>query len=300
MRKLSYPIFVILFVIVSLFILKDDFLLAVNKASLYFNKSDTTQVTKIKDTKETELAGKIQTPGALRVFGMYLSSNDKIKLSKDNIINLTNKARKDNGDLQPLTENPKLDLSAEKKLEDMFNKQYFEHISRAKISVGDLGDQVGYEYILIGENLALGNFKDDGALVDAWMASPGHRENILNKHYLDIGVAVGKGIYEGKSVWMAVQHFGTPKSICPTVDKVLYGVISLNQDKIKEMEQDLVTRKENIKKGIIYEGSTYFEQVDKYNSLLNLYNNLIVETKNKVEEYNNQIKAFNLCLYQNE
>jgi uncharacterized protein YkwD len=300
MRKLSYPIFVILFVIVSLFILKDDFLLAVNKASLYFNKSDTTQVTKIKDTKETELAGKIQTPGALRVFGMYLSSNDKIKLSKDNIINLTNKARKDNGDLQPLTENPKLDLSAEKKLEDMFNKQYFEHISPAKISVGDLGDQVGYEYILIGENLALGNFKDDGALVDAWMASPGHRENILNKHYLDIGVAVGKGIYEGKSVWMAVQHFGTPKSICPTVDKVLYGVISLNQDKIKEMEQDLVTRKENIKKGIIYEGSTYFEQVDKYNSLLNLYNNLIVETKNKVEEYNNQIKAFNLCLYQNE
>jgi uncharacterized protein YkwD len=287
MRKLSYPIFVILFVIVSLFILKDDFLLAVNKASLYFNKSDTTQVTKIKDTKETELAGKIQTPGALRVFGMYLSSNDKIKLSKDNIINLTNKARKDNGDLQPLTENPKLDLSAEKKLEDMFNKQYFEHISPAKISVGDLGDQVGYEYILIGENLALGNFKDDGALVDAWMASPGHRENILNKHYLDIGVAVGKGIYEGKSVWMAVQHFGTPKSICPTVDKVLYGVISLNQDKIKEMEQDLVTRKENIKKGIIYEGSTYFEQVDKYNSLLNLYNNLIVETKN-------------LCLYQNE
>lgn len=292
--KTFYQILIIIFILFSLFILRDDVKTVFNNISSRFG-SDINEVTNIKDNKEIQLEGKAETPGALRVLDNYLNDNNT-KLSKDNVIVLTNKARSENGQLLPLLENNKLNLSAQRKLQDMFNSQYFEHISPSNVSVGDLGDQVGYEYILIGENLALGNFENDLALVDAWMASPGHRANILNSHYTEIGVAVGKGVYEGKNVWMAVQHFGTPKSVCPTVDKVLQGIIGLNQDKIVEMEQELDVRKEKIDERVLYEGSTYFEQVEKYNSLVNIYNNLIKETKEKIDEYNNQIRTFNSCI----
>lgn len=297
--KIHYQFFVVIFIIVSLFILRDDVMSTVGNITSYLNKDNKIQEVKSEDIKDVLLPTEVGTPGALRVFGSYPNEADNIKLSKSNVVDITNKYRKENGNLPLLIENEKLNLSAEKKLQDMFRNQYFEHVSPNDISVGDLGNQVSYDYILIGENLALGNFKNDTALVGAWMKSEGHRANILNDNYLDIGVAVGKGIYEGKNVWMAVQHFGTPRSACPAVDKVLFGVINLNQIKIKEIEQELIKRRESIDNGTIYEGSTYYEQIEQYNALINPYNNLIQETKQKIDKYNNQIQEFNLCIYGN-
>ncbi len=297
--KTFYQILIILFVLFSIFILRDDINSMINRISLYFNYNKN-EIFNLKNNKEVQIENNIETPGALRVFDNYLNEDNNIKLSKDNVIILTNEAREKNGELPFLKENNKLNMSAEQKLQDMFNGQYFEHISPDNISIGDLGEQVGYEYILIGENLALGNFKDDRALVDAWMASPGHRANILNNHYTEIGVAVGMGIYEGKNVWMSVQHFGTPKSICPDIDVVLQSVINLNQSKIIQMDQELAIRRERIGKNVLYEGSTHFEQVEKYNSLVNIYNNLIEETKQKIDEYNKQIRQFNFCVSSNQ
>ena len=259
------------------------------------NKNIKSPIVKLAE-KENILPGKIDTPGALRVVNDILNKNNKTELSKDKIILLTNKYRKDNSGLPNLKENQKLDISAEKKLQDMFTNQYFEHISKSGKGVGELGEEAGYEYILIGENLAMGNFRDDQSLLDAWIASEGHRENIINKHYTEIGVAVGKGLFEGKEIWMAVQHFGTPRNICPHVDQVLYGTIIFNQNKIKEMEEDLTLRLEMINKRVIYEGKTYNEQVNEYNNLLDPYNNLIKDTKEKISIYNDQIRAFNSCL----
>ena len=48
------------------------------------------------------------------------------------------------------------------------------------------------------------------------MASPGHRANILNSRFIDIGVAVKEGEYQGKETWLAVQEFGEPLSDCPS------------------------------------------------------------------------------------
>lgn len=296
--KISYQIILILFVILSIFLVKDDVISALGNVSSYFNKSVKSPLIKLA-TKEEILPSKVDTPGALRVVNSLLNINN-LKLSKDKVILLTNEYRKENGNLKALVENQKLDLSAEKKLHDMFDNQYFEHKSPAGIGVGDLGEEVGYEYVLIGENLAMGNFKDEASLLNAWVASEGHRANILNKNYTEIGVAVGKGKFEGKDIWMAVQHFGTPRSICPLIDQVLYGKIILSQNKLKEMEDDLVIRREMISKGAIYEGNTYYEQIDIYNSLINPYYNLIEETKQKINDYNNQIRAFNLCLLTNQ
>jgi uncharacterized protein YkwD len=296
--KRFYQIVILIFFVLSLLIAKDDVFRVVGNVSSYFDKNIGSPIIELAK-KEVALPGKVDTPGPLRVVSNILSTNN-IKLSKDDVIVLTNKYRKDNGNLKPLVENQKLDLSAEKKLQDMFANQYFEHQSPGGKGVGDLGDEVGYKYILIGENLAMGNFKDDASLMGAWEASEGHRANILNIHYTDIGVAVGKGKFEGKDIWMAVQHFGEPRSICPAIDQILYGKIAINQNKISEMEADLTTRRDMINKGVVYQGNTPYEQVDIYNSLIIPYNNLINITKQEIDTYNNQINNFNTCLLANQ
>lgn len=298
--KIYYQIFIIIFVFFTLYIVRDDVISVVGNISSHFNNINKDQIEKIKDNREVKLSGKIDLPGALRVAGDLLNINNNVVLSKDVVINLTNKARSENGNLAPLKENSKLDLSALKKLQDMFTNQYFEHTSPLGIGISSLGKEVGYDYILIGENLAMGNFKNDEALVSAWMASEGHKANILNIHYTEIGVAVGKGKFEGNDIWMAVQHFGTPTTVCPTIDQVLYGFIDISQNKLKEMSVDLASRLKNLNNGNVYEGSTYNEQIEKYNNLVNIYTNLVKETKLKIDNYNNQIRAFNLCIVRNE
>ena len=273
----------------------------INNLYSRFEEKEKISAVKLEDKKEIQLPGKIDLPGALRVVNDILNINET-SLLKEKVISLTNKQRVENGNIEVLKESEMLDLSAEKKLQDMFDRQYFEHISPSGVGVADLGEEVGYEYILIGENLAMGNFKDEQNLIDAWMASSGHRANILNSRYTEIGVAVGSGNFEGHDIWMAVQHFGTPRSICPPIDQVFLGVINLNQYKIKEMEIDLLARRKAIDEnnGAIYEGSTYSEQIEKYNELIIPYNNKISELKKQIDEYNNQVRAFNLCLTEHQ
>jgi len=316
--KVIYQIILIVLIFFLLFIVKDDLKYAYDNNSsgsgntgiIYNIKNillsginkieNVVLVDSDKSAEKIKPASKINVSGPLRVINDLISLNNKsIKLTKENVIALTNQNRYENGKLLPLTENSKLSFSAEKKLQDMFMKQYFEHISPSGVGVGDLADQVSYEYIVIGENLAMGNFKDDKALVDAWMASPGHRANILNPKYTEIGVAVGEGKFEGKDVWMAVQHFGLPKSTCPKIDEVLHGVINIDQDQIKSISNDLATLHKKIDSGVVYDGQTTIEQIDKYNSTVTIYNQLITEVKTKITQYNNQVTAFNSCLSNN-
>ena len=152
---------------------------------------------------------------------------------------MTNIKRINNG-LSPLSRSDKLSASAAKKVKDMFEKQYFEHISPSGRGVKDLAQEAGYEFIVIGENLALGNFENDESLVQAWMESPGHRDNILNSRFREIGVAVGKGVFEGKSTWIAVQHFGFPVSYCPGPDDNF-------RDKIEKGENEIIVLQKELK-----------------------------------------------------
>ena len=309
--KIFYQIIIIIISLSSLFIIKDDLKSAYDNNTLSI-KSSIEEILKKKDVLLSSLnyssplnkyseninsKDDINLSGPLKVINDLISKkNGDTKLSKENIIELTNQSRNDNGGLQALKENSKLDFSAEKKLQDMFTKQYFEHESPSGVGVGDLGKEVSYEYITIGENLAMGNFKDDKSLVDAWMASAGHRANILNKKYLEIGVAVGKGVFEGKEVWMSVQHFGLPKSVCPKIDEVLHDIIDLNQDEINKTGNRLSVLKTNIEKGSLFEGKTISEQIDSYNFSIINYNNLISDIKQKIIEYNDQVNAFNSCI----
>ena len=277
--------------------MKDQVFLASQKIFNRIDQQVKNTKASIEIKKEAAIAAKAETPGALRVVNGLL--NRDTKLSKDNIITLTNKYRISEN-LSTLAESSLLDISAQKKVQDMFNRQYFEHISPQGVGVSGLSEEAGYQYILIGENLALGNFKDDLALVDAWMASPGHRANILNKHYTEIGIAVGQGQFDGKNIWLAVQHFGTPRSICQSVDSVLLATIDLNQNKIKSLESDLDFRRKIIDGGAFYKDLTNSQQIDEYNNLVKIYNILIKETKIKIDQYNLQIKDLNQCIEDNQ
>lgn len=209
-------------------------------------------------------------------------------------INFTNQQREANG-LLPLNENPKLDQAAQIKLKDMFDKQYFEHISPAGVGPSDLANGVGYKYIMVGENLALGNFKNDQVLVQAWMDSPGHRANILNTRYQEIGVAVGRGMFEGRQTWLAVQEFGTPLSACPQPSASLKAQISNNQQRINSLQVDLAAKKADLENGH-YSRDEYNRKVEAYNSEVAEVNSLISQTKGLVSDYNAQIQKFNKCL----
>ena len=229
-------------------------------------------------------------PG-VHVVSDALHVTSPIILTKENILARTNDNRKANGNLSALTENSELDRSADIKLKDMFAKQYFEHMSPTKIGVSDLANEVSYQYVLIGENLAMGDFFNEKDLLDAWMASPGHRANILNTHYREIGVAVGRGIYQGKDVWMAVQHFGTPKSSCPSIDESLHTGILDDQNFIQSMSTEIDHQRIKIDSG----GVTN-EQILVFNSLVENYNNLVRKVKDNIATYNEQVQAFNACI----
>lgn len=216
-------------------------------------------------------------------------------LSHSGVVALTNKERQQQG-LLALTESDLLNKAAKQKLDDMFAKQYFEHVSPTGVGPSDLAKSVGYSYVAVGENLAEGGFTDDIELLQGWMNSPGHRANILNKQYQNIGVAVGQGLMNGIKVWLAVQEFGTPLSACPPVDEQIKNTINANESDINQRKLALEAEQKNLSQqpGESYE--QYRSRVDAYNAEVSTLNNLIDRTKELVNRYNAQVSAFNACV----
>lgn len=215
-------------------------------------------------------------------------------LTRAGVVKFTNLERTKNG-VPALTVNAKLNASAELKAKDMLAKQYFEHVSPSGRDITDLSGDVGYTYLLIGENLALGNFEDDEALVAAWMASPGHRENILNPRYKEIGVAVLKGTFEDRTTWLAVQHFGLPESACPMPDPGFKNRIDANKAQLDVWAEELDKLRAEMDSTKPKRGPAYKEKVDRYNELTDSYNKLLDETRVFIDEYNKQIDESNRC-----
>ncbi len=231
--------------------------------------------------------------GSTSLKGDLAAKSSDTTLGRSGVVKNTNAQRVAHG-LPALAENSKLNQAASSKLKDLFAKQYFEHVSPSGVGPSDLAKQMGYEYIVVGENLALGNFKSDAALVEAWMDSPGHRENILNAKFTQIGVAVGAGTYEGKDVWIAVQSFGTPLANCPSPSESLKVSIATNQALLKVMEQDLQDRKASIDSE--QDQAARNQKVQEYNAKVVSYNSLAEKTKQEVQTYNSQVNSFNACI----
>lgn len=128
---------------------------------------------------------------------------------KNEIIKLTNEERKAHG-LSILLESDQLNEAAGKKAEDMFQQNYWKHISPGGKTPWQFIKESGYQYLFAGENLARGYITAKDTVL-AWMESPGHRDNILNADYNEIGVAVKTGILTGNKTVLSVQEFGCRK-----------------------------------------------------------------------------------------
>lgn len=110
------------------------------------------------------------------------------------VITLVNQIRKENG-LSSLTYNWQLSRVARYKSQDMLDKKYFSHTSPTYGSPFDMIKSFNISYRTAGENIAMG-YTTPQAVVNGWMNSQGHRENILNSSFTQIGVGyVSNGHY---------------------------------------------------------------------------------------------------------
>lgn len=132
-------------------------------------------------------------------------------ISQQEIIRLTNIEREKNG-LGAVSEDPRLNAAALAKAQNMFEENYWAHFSPSGKDPWGFINGAGYKFTYAGENLAK-SFYQSNEVVNAWMASRTHRENILNKNYKNIGIAVLEGTLNGEKTTLIVQEFGTPVDV---------------------------------------------------------------------------------------
>lgn len=278
------------------------FILAIFGVGVYFEDEATSLYKSFE--KEIENFKKIDVGNLIKQAEKQINLSQPLKIGgidkqvvllQSKIILETNLQRKKNVNLPPLLENIKLNETALAKAEDMFLNQYFEHISPTGVGPGDLAQKYGYDYIVQGENLILGNFSSEKELVQLWMDSPGHRANILNNRYTEIGVAIIKGIYEGETVWIGVQEFGLPLSSCQQPNEAFGNQIDYSKDQIDIIALQIDEKKREMDK-TNPRSSAYKQMVEDYNNLVQRYNSLVNAVKEFINQYNTQVSNFNNCM----
>jgi uncharacterized YkwD family protein len=131
------------------------------------------------------------------------NSNTTVSNYANQVLTLVNSERSKAG-LKPLKLNSTLTKSAQAKSQDMHDKKYFDHNSPTYGTPFQMMSKFGYKYSYAGENIAMGQ-KTPKEVMDAWMNSQGHRANILNSNFTEIGIGyVADGNY-----W--TQQFGKPQ-----------------------------------------------------------------------------------------
>lgn len=118
------------------------------------------------------------------------------------VVALVNQERAKAG-CQALTEDPQLEKAAQGQSDDMAARAFFDHTNPDGADPGQRITAAGYKWSTYGENIAQGQ-QTAAAVMESWMNSPGHRANILNCSFKDIGVGVHKG--SGGPWW--TQDFG--------------------------------------------------------------------------------------------
>ncbi len=151
--------------------------------------------------------------------GASLTPNEEnLETIRSATLCLVNRERAANGEgaLQP---NAQLQQAAQGHSEDMVDRDYFEHVSpggdtplsRMRAAGYIYSSQVGYE---VGENIGWGTLwlATPDAIVAAWMASPGHRANILDAHFRDTAIGVSPhapaALAHGQAGAIYTQDFG--------------------------------------------------------------------------------------------
>ncbi len=127
------------------------------------------------------------------------------------VITIVNQKRAESG-LEPLTECSTLDQSAQLHSQDMNARDFFDHTNPDGKSPSDRIRLTGFfgnaKSRWTGENIAAG-FNDAASVMAAWMKSPGHRANILNAKFTQLGIGIASTRLDSKySGYIWTQNFG--------------------------------------------------------------------------------------------
>ncbi|MFC8827269.1 CAP domain-containing protein [Streptomyces sp. NPDC057137] len=106
----------------------------------------------------------------------------------EQVTTLVNSERSKAG-CEPVSANAQLATAALRHSQDMAAKDYFDHNSPDGKDPGDRITAAGYRWTTYGENIARGQ-QTPAEVMEGWMNSPGHRANILNCAFKEIGVGV--------------------------------------------------------------------------------------------------------------
>ncbi|MFI8181276.1 CAP domain-containing protein [Actinacidiphila glaucinigra] len=87
--------------------------------------------------------------------------------------------------------NAKLNEAAQDHSKDMASHKNMSHTGSDGSSPADRISSVGYNWSSYGENVAYG-YSSASSVMSAWMASPGHKRNILDCSFKEIGIALAQ------------------------------------------------------------------------------------------------------------
>jgi len=121
------------------------------------------------------------------------------------VVELTNQRRAEAG-LPALRVNPKLTAAAQAHSADQARRDQMTHVGSDGSSAGARIQAQGYRWTAWGENVAAG-YADAAGVVAGWMGSSGHRQNILNRNFTEIGVGLAYAA-DGTPFW--TQVFARP------------------------------------------------------------------------------------------
>ncbi|MFI9743522.1 CAP domain-containing protein [Streptomyces sp. NPDC052494] len=106
----------------------------------------------------------------------------------DQVVALVNAERAKAG-CGPLTANATLNSAAQGHSDDMAARDFFDHTNPDGAGPGERVTAAGYPWSTYGENIAMGQSTPE-SVMDSWMNSPGHRANILNCDFKEIGIGI--------------------------------------------------------------------------------------------------------------
>jgi uncharacterized protein YkwD len=144
-------------------------------------------------------AQQIETPNVIAV-----GSSPEVAIHRE-LLSLVNVEREQAG-LEPLVINEQLIQAAQREANDIARQGRLSHVGSDGSTIQTRVDDTGYRWSLIGENIAMGQPTSESVMT-AWMRSQGHRQNILNPRFSELGIAYVE--VGGQKYW--VQVFASPQ-----------------------------------------------------------------------------------------
>lgn len=162
------------------------------------------------------LGGSIAVPGASAA-GNGSTATERLQTLDREVLVLLNTRRTAHG-LRPLTNSDDLRNAAVAHSRAMLEGGFFAHVSSDgspfSARVRGFYPSTGYDSWSAGENLLYSTSKIQATTaIDAWLASPAHRRNMLDPEWREVGIAslhaqVAGGTFGGDSTWVITMDFG--------------------------------------------------------------------------------------------